>query len=74
MVLRRRCVVKGVGWIVILLGLLGVTYLLTRDLQSVKGERSGKVVVEPLQQAKEATRAVEKVNKELAEGLDKMDR
>jgi hypothetical protein len=66
--------VKGVGWIVILLSLLGVTYLLTRDLQSVKAERDGKVVVEPLERAKEATQTVEKANKQLAEGLDKIDR
>lgn len=65
---------KGVGWIVILLSLLGVTYLLTRDLQSVKGERDGKVVVEPLERAKEAARTVEKANQQLAEGLDKIDR
>jgi hypothetical protein len=66
--------VKGVGWIVILLGLLGVAFLLTRDLQSVKGERDGKVVIEPLQRAKEATRTVESANKQLQEGLDKIDR
>jgi hypothetical protein len=66
--------VKGVGWIVILLGLLGVTYLLTRDLQTMKGDRGGRAVIEPLEKAKEAGEAVQNANKQLAEGLDKLDR
>lgn len=64
---------KGVGWVVILLGLLGITYLLTRDLQSMKGERDGKVVVEPLQRAKEAAEAAQKATRQTTDGVEKAD-
>ncbi len=61
---------KGIGWIVILLGLLGVTYLVTRDLGSLRGEREGKVVVEPLQKAKEAADVARQTQKALDQGLN----
>jgi hypothetical protein len=49
---------RGVGWIVVLLGLLGVTYLVTRALGSVRGERAGNAVLEPIQRAGESVEAV----------------
>lgn len=64
---------KGAGWIVMLLGLLGVAYLLTRDLSLLGGEREGRVVVEPLQRAVEAGEAVQKARRQLVQGIDRAD-
>lgn len=64
---------KGVGWIVILLSLLGVTYLVTRDIDSLRGHRGEQAVVEPLQRAAEAASVVTRTEKQLDEGLKKID-
>ena len=65
---------KGAGWIVILLGLLGVGYLLARDLGVLRGERDGRVVVEPLERAREVTDLVERTQGAIDDALEQIDR
>jgi hypothetical protein len=64
---------KGVGWIAIVLALLGVTYLVTKDLGALTGDRGGKAVLEPLQRAKETAGLADRTQRQLQEGLDKID-
>lgn len=65
---------KGVGWIVVLLALLGVTYLITQDLSSLTGHREGKVVIEPLRQTKEAADLANRTQKVLKDQLEGIER
>lgn len=65
---------KGVGWVVILLGLLGVAYLLMHDLQAVKGERAGKAVMEPVEKANEAMEKVRQTTRRSEAELDRIDK
>ena len=64
---------KGVGWIAIVLALLGVTYLVTKDLGALTGDRGGKAVLEPLQQAKETAELTGRTQRQLQEGLKEID-
>ena len=63
---------KGVGWIAIVLALLGVTYLVTKDLGALTGERGGKAVLEPLQQAKETADLAGRTQRQLQDRLDEV--
>ena len=65
---------KGAGWIVVLLALLGVTFLLTRDLASLTGDRGGKAVIEPLEKAKDIAGVTTKTQNDLQNKLDKIDK
>jgi hypothetical protein len=65
---------KGVGIVVVLLGVLGVVWLLARDVQSVTGERGGRAVVEPLQKAKEAADVANRSQQDLQNQLDNINR
>ncbi len=65
---------KGVGWIVILLGLLGVGYLLARDLGVLRGERGGRVVVEPLERAREVSDLARRTQGAIDQALERIDR
>lgn len=62
---------KGAMWVMILLGVLGVVYLLARDLKSVGAERGGTAVIEPLQKAKAAAGAASSAQAGLEDGLKK---
>lgn len=64
---------RGVGWIVILLSLLAVTYLVTRDIDSLRGHRGEQTVVEPLQRAAEAANVATRTQKQLDERLKKIE-
>jgi hypothetical protein len=64
---------KGIGWVVIMLGLLGVGYLVVRDLGVLRGERAGQVVIDPLERAKDTAAVVEKTRDSLQQALDKID-
>lgn len=68
---REVSEMKGVTWILVLLGLLGAVYLLGRDLQSIRGDRAGPAMVEPLQRAKDAATATESAGKALEEAVKK---
>jgi len=50
---------KGFGWVVMVLALLAVTYLVVKDLGVVTGERQGRVVMEPMERAKETAGSCE---------------
>ena len=65
---------KGIGWIVILLGLLGVGYLMARDLGVLRGERDGRVVVEPLERAREVTDLANRTQDAIDRALEQIDR
>ncbi len=65
---------KGVGWIVILLGLLGAGYLVARDLGVLRGERGGRVVVEPLERAREVSDLARRAQDALGDALEQIDR
>jgi hypothetical protein len=58
---------KGATWVLVLLGLLAAVYLVGNDLKSVRGEREGRAVVEPLQRAREAAAAADASGKVLEE-------
>lgn len=64
---------KGVGWIVIMLALLGVTYLVVQDLDVLTGERGGETVLEPLEHAKDTANLVQKTRDDLQKRLDNLD-
>ena len=64
---------KGLGWIIVLLGLLGAGYLLARDLGVIQGAREGKVVLEPLEQARDAAGLVKTEQDALRKALDRID-
>ena len=44
---------RGVGMILVLLGLALGGYFVARNLEAVKGERDGRTVVEPMEAAKD---------------------
>ncbi len=64
---------KGLGWIIVLLGLLGVGYLIAQDLGVLQGTRDGKVVLEPLEQARDAAGLVKTEQDALRKALDRID-
>lgn len=64
---------KGFGWIFILLALLTGMYIVAKDMNALTGERDGKVVVEPLEQAKETANKLEEVQKRTNDQLKKLD-
>ncbi|MHB8765621.1 MAG: hypothetical protein ACYDA8_14970 [Deferrisomatales bacterium] len=65
---------KGIGWIVMLASLLGVTYLVARDLGAMRGDRGGQAVLEPLAKAQEAAGAANRARDAVRQGLEKIDR
>ena len=65
---------KGIGWIVTVLGLLAVTYLVVRDLGAVQGEREGRAVMEPMERAKETAGLVRNTRDALQQNLEKAER
>lgn len=65
---------KGFGWIIILAALLTVTYLVARDLDVLQGRRGDRVVLEPMESAKEAAHAVGRTREAIQRGVDSIDR
>lgn len=65
---------KGIGWIVVLLGLLGVTFLLVRDLGVLTGAHEGQTVVQPLQRAKEVADLVRSNQEAVRDGVERTER
>ena len=65
---------KGFGWLVILAALLTVTYLVVRDLEALQGRRGDRVVLEPMEQAKEAANQVTRTRDAIQRGLDNIDK
>ncbi|WP_025322577.1 hypothetical protein [Deferrisoma camini] len=65
---------RGLGWIVILLGLLGAGYLVAQDLGVLQGRREGRAVLEPLERAKEAARGVQDAEDALKKALEKVQK
>ncbi len=62
---------KGIGWIAILLALGAGAYLVLRDLGALQGGRPGRVVLEPLKEAREAADAVRSASEALREAIQK---
>ena len=62
---------RGVGFILVMLGLAFGGYFVVQNLEAVKGERDGRTVVEPMAAAKEvagrATQTLENLQKSLDE-------
>lgn len=62
---------RGVGLILVLLGLAFGGYFVAQNLEAVKGERNGQTVVEPMAAAKEvagrASQTLDKLQKTLDE-------
>ncbi|GAB6063135.1 hypothetical protein [Deferrisoma palaeochoriense] len=65
---------KGIGWIVILLGLLGVGYLLARDLGVLQGRADGRAVLEPLERAKDVADTVRSTEEAVKQALEKISK
>lgn len=65
---------KTVGIVVVLLGVLGVAWLLVRDVESVTAGGDGKAVVEPLQRAKDAADSANQVQKAMQDRLNELDK
>ena len=65
---------KGFGWVVMVLALLAVTYLVVKDLGVVTGERQGRVVMEPMERAKETAGLVRNTRDALQQNLEKAER
>ncbi|MBI5017099.1 MAG: hypothetical protein HZB55_16630 [Deltaproteobacteria bacterium] len=65
---------KTVGIVVVLVGLLGLSWLLLRDVQTVTAEHGGKAVVEPIQRAKDAVDVVNQSQKAMQDRVDAIDR
>jgi hypothetical protein len=64
---------KGIGWIVIMMALLGVGYLVVRDLGVLRGEQAGEVVIDSLERTRDTVSLVEKTQNSLQKALDKID-
>ncbi|HSH69249.1 MAG TPA: hypothetical protein VK997_04975 [Deferrisomatales bacterium] len=62
---------RGVGLILVLLGLAFGGYFVAQNLEAVKGERGGRTVVEPMAAAKDvagrATQTLDNLQKSLDE-------
>ncbi len=65
---------KGLGWIVVLAGLLGVTYLVVQDLDVLTGEDGEQVVLQPLERARDTAALVQRTESALKDALDKIDK
>lgn len=65
---------KGVGWIVIMLALLAAVYLVAKDLDTFRGDRDGRAVVEPMERARETVDLARKTQDQLKKALDGIDR
>jgi len=64
---------KGIGWIVVLLALLIGMFIVAKDMNSLTGERDGKVVVEPLEQAQETANKLNKLQDSASRRLDEIN-
>ena len=64
---------RGVGLILVLLGLAGGGYFVAQNLEALKGERDGRTVVEPMAAAKEVTGKVQDSLDSLQKQLDRLD-
>ena len=65
---------KGIGFVAILLGILGVVYLVAQDLSVLSGDREGRVVVEPLEKARDTVGLIRKNQDILKKGLEEIDK
>ncbi len=66
---------KGASWILVLAALLGVLYLVTRDLKSVSaGGGDGKTVIVPIERASRAAAEVQRVESQVKGQLENAER
>jgi hypothetical protein len=65
---------RGVGFILVMLGLAFGVYFVSQNLEAVKGERGGRAVVEPLTAAQEAAGRASQTLENLQNSLDEATR
>ena len=61
---------RGIGFILVLLGLAFGGYFVAQNLEAVKGERGGRTVVEPMSAAKEVAGRANQALQNLQKSLD----
>ena len=61
---------RGVGFIMVLLGLAFGVYFVAQNLEAVKGERGGRTVVEPIAAAKDVASRAGQTLQNLQKSLD----
>ena len=65
---------KTVGTIAVLLGLLGLAWLLVRDVETVTSRSGGTAVVEPVQHAKAAVDMVNRTERDMQDRIKEIDK